>query len=108
MRREDIQDFQIAANEARDSSYGITAYWNAREISLTCHIMTEMELAAGGYERAGTMRALYTGLDGPREHDEVGIEDPQLKDFGQRWVVMSLKPSATHNATAYVLAPIPS
>jgi hypothetical protein len=107
MRREDVQDFHRPANEARDAVYGITAYWNARALSMACHVMTEMELAAGGYERSGTIRAIYSGLDGPGEHEEVRIEDPITKDFGQRWVVLELTPSAPHNSTSYTLAPIP-
>lgn len=107
MRREDVQEFHDVANPTRDAVYGVSAQWNNRAISLSCHVLTDEELAGGGWERSGTMRALYSGLDGPREHDEIFITDPRYSIISTRWHVRSLTPSAAHNSTGYMLEPIP-
>jgi hypothetical protein len=107
MRREDVQEFHAVANPSRDGVYGVSASWNGKSISLACHVLSDMDLAAGGWERAGTMRALYSGLDGPAVHDQLRMEEPQYARFSKLWVVRSATPSAPHNSTSYVLEPIP-
>ncbi len=107
MNRSDVQDFHRTANVSRDAVYGVAAMWKNKAILLACHVLSDLDLAAGGFERVGTMRALYSGLDGPQEHDHVYITDPQFVSFGAVWVVKQMVPSIPHASTSYVLEPIP-
>lgn len=75
-----IRLFSTLAAESRNSSYGQTASFNGVTITIVCQPLSDLELAAGGFERGGVMKALVSGDTIPAEHDRLGID-------GKTWVV---------------------
>lgn len=103
-----MQAFQVVANESLDDVYGVRAVWNNRAITISCHVMSEKELVEGGFEVAGSMRAIFTGLNGPQVNDHLEITDPpRISNISRKWVVRGMVPSDVHLSTGYTLEPVP-
>lgn len=106
MTRESVQEFSRVSSAARNDVYGIPAIWNSQAITLACHLLSDLELQEGGWERRGMIRALFAGINGPREHDEVFISDPRYSNVAKKWVVRTITVSEPHNSTSYMLEPV--
>jgi hypothetical protein len=94
-----IRLFSAVAATSRLSSYGVTVDFNGVTISMVCFPLSELELAAGGYERGGAMKALVKGSTIPDEHDRLGID-------GKTWVVKEKRTNIAEVETALTLQAI--
>lgn len=95
-----IRLFSTLAAESRLASYPVTATFNGGTITLAAFPLSDMELAAGGWERGGVMRALTSGDIIPDEQDRLGID-------GKTWVVRKKRTSAACVETSLTLEAVP-
>jgi len=91
-----IRLFSTLAAASRNSSYGVTADFNGVTITIVSFPISDLELAAGGWERGGVMKALVSGDVIPNEHDRLGID-------GKTWVVKKKRTSLADVETALTL-----
>jgi hypothetical protein len=96
-----IRRFSTIASESRNSSYGVTATFGASTITIVCQPLTDLELAAGGFEQNGIMRALVSGITIPDIHDRLVIG-------AKTWVVRKKVTSLASVETGLTLEAIPA
>lgn len=80
MRREDLLAFSELAAQERAACWGEEASWDSQTIPLVCHLLSDLELEAGGWEATGVMRALTSVNPAPSLHDTVIVR-------GKNWIV---------------------
>lgn len=68
-----MRRFSTVASSSRNASYGVTAILGTETITIVCQPLTDLELAAGGWEKSGIMRALVSGATIPNIHDRMVI-----------------------------------
>lgn len=95
-----IRLFSTLAAESRNSSYGVTATLGASTITVVCQPLTDLELAAGGFEKSGIMRALVSGITIPSLHDRLVMS-------GKTWVVTKKVESQASVEVGLMLEAIP-
>ena len=96
-----IRLFSTTASSSRNASYGVTATLGASTITIVCQPLTDLELASGGFEQSGIMRALVSGDTIPNIHDHLIIGE-------KTWVVRKKVESTASVEFGLTLEAIPA
>lgn len=101
MNRDAVLSFSRQAREVRERVFGEIATDAAgQDIAVTCYVLNELQLEAGGFERKGAIRAMMAQEVAPKMHAVLTVK-------GKRYRVVSITEANSFGDASQNWEPLP-